>query len=223
MLKRPIALASLALAAAVTLSACGSDSEGEAKAQDKGPCSYPSSGTAAKSVKAPSDTPSVTGIVDATLKLSAGDIHLKLNADEAPCTVNSFLSLAEQGYFDDTTCHRLTTSGIFVLQCGDPSATGAGGPGYRYDDELSGAEALEGSGVKNYAAGTLAMANSGANTNGSQFFLVYEDSPLEPNYTVFGTFDASGVADLKKVASAGLAADGVAPKETVTISGVTTS
>ena len=95
------------------------------------------------------------------------------------------MSLAEQGYFDDTTCHRLTTQGIFVLQCGDPTATGGGGPGYSFEDELDGAE--------KYPAGTIAMANAGPDTNGSQFFLVYEDTELPPSYTTFGTIDDAGL------------------------------
>ena len=111
--------------------------------------------------------------------------------------MNSFLSLARQGYFDDTTCHRLTTAGIYVLQCGDPTATGMGGPGYAFADELlDGDSRIEpchsqdlGQGpvdVCTYGAGTVAMANSGPNTNGSQFFLVYKSSPLPAAYTVFG-------------------------------------
>ena len=106
------------------------------------------------------------------------------------------MSLAEQGYFDDTTCHRLTTKGIFVLQCGDPTATGSGGPGYSFEDELDGSE--------KYPAGTIAMANAGPDTNGSQFFLVYEDTELPPSYTTFGTIDDAGLDVVEEVADAGV-------------------
>jgi peptidyl-prolyl cis-trans isomerase B (cyclophilin B) len=108
--------------------------------------------------------------------------------------VDSFVSLVKQKYFDNTPCHRLTTSGIYVLQCGDPTGTGTGGPGYSFADELTGAE--------KYTRGVIAMANSGPNTNGSQFFLVYKKSQLSANYTVFGTV-TKGLNVLDKVAAAG--------------------
>jgi peptidyl-prolyl cis-trans isomerase B (cyclophilin B) len=131
--------------------------------------------------------------------------------------VNSFVSLAAQSYFSGTHCHRLTTSGIFVLQCGDPTGTGQGGPGYKFDDEnLAGAS---------YTAGTVAMANSGPNSNGSQFFLVYKNSTSLPaSYTPFGTI-VSGLNILQNVAKAGSdnsngPGDGH-PKEKVEINSVT--
>ncbi len=161
-----------------------------------GACTYPSDGSAAK-VKAPPVTPAHSGEVGVTVKTSVGDLGFTLDADKAPCTVNSFLSLAEQGYFDGTTCHRLTVSdGFEVLQCGDPTGTGTGGPGYSFADELSGSET--------YGAGTLAMANAGPNTNGSQFFVVYGDTGLPPSYTVFGTVDQAGLAAIEKAAAAGV-------------------
>ncbi|SEL67612.1 peptidyl-prolyl cis-trans isomerase B (cyclophilin B) [Streptacidiphilus jiangxiensis] len=135
----------------------------------------------------------------ATLKTSCGDIGLKLDAAHAPKTVNSFLFLAQQGFFDHSHCHRLTTNGIYVLQCGDPTATGTGGPGYKFDDEYLNDPAIQGG---TYPAGTLAMANSGPNTNGSQFFLVYKDSQLSPNYTPFGTI-TSGLDILTHIAQDG--------------------
>ena len=114
--------------------------------------------------------------------------------DKAPCATNSFKYLAQKGFFNNTSCHRLTTAGIFVLQCGDPTGTGAGGPGYQFPDEnLTGAT---------YPAGTVAMANSGPNTNGSQFFLVYQDTPLPPNYTPFGRVTA-GLNALTSIAAKG--------------------
>ncbi|RDI50872.1 peptidylprolyl isomerase [Nocardia mexicana] len=130
----------------------------------------------------------------ATLQTNCGAITLSLDAARAPRTVNSFAFLAGEQYFDHTRCHRLTTESIFVLQCGDPTGTGTGTPGYRFDDEnLTGAT---------YPAGTVAMANSGPNTNGSQFFLVYADSPLPPKYTPFGRITA-GMDVLQNIAGGG--------------------
>ena len=118
-------------------------------------------------------------------------------ADKAPCTTNSFRHLAEAKYFDGTSCHRLTTNNIFVLQCGDPTGTGSGGPGYQFGEENVPAD-----GEKNYPAGTVAMANAGSGTNGSQFFLVYKDTTLPPGYTIFGTI-TKGLDVVQKVADAG--------------------
>lgn len=159
-------------------------------------CTYSEDGSpASKKVDLPPSQPTASGHVPVTITTSQGTIGATLDADNAPCTVNSFLSLASQGYFDDTRCHRLVTNGIYVLQCGDPSYSGSGGPGYSFADELSGSE--------QYGAGTLAMANAGPDTNGSQFFIVYKGSPLPPSYTVFGTIDGNGVGVVKKVAAAG--------------------
>lgn len=186
-----------------------------AEAVPDGACAYVEAAGGVREVDAPPAEAEVSGEVAAVLQTSVGDIPLTLDADSTPCTVGSFVSLAQQGYYDDAPCHRLTTEGIFVLQCGDPSGTGRGGPGYRYADELSGDET--------YPAGTVAMANAGADTNGSQFFLVYEDTPLPPSYTVFGQLDEAGLAVVREVAAAGAeggAADG-APATAVTITGVT--
>ncbi len=107
----------------------------------------------------------------ATIATSVGTLEATLDADKAPCTVNSFVSLAKQGFFDNTPCHRLTTAGIYVLQCGDPTGTGTGGPGYTIPDEFSTTDT--------YGPGTLAMANTGQpNSGGSQFFIVYKNTPL---------------------------------------------
>jgi peptidyl-prolyl cis-trans isomerase B (cyclophilin B) len=113
------------------------------------------------------------------------------------------------GYFDHTACHRVTTSGIFILQCGDPTGTGSGGPGYKLNDENLPTTSFKsaGSGAVIYPAGTVAMANSGANTNGSQFFIVYKDSPLAPNYSVIGTV-AQGLDIVQKIAAAGVSGGG---------------
>lgn len=160
-------------------------------------CEYTETGGASKEVSAPSatDVPA-TGQVDYVMTLNGTPITLTLDRALAPCTVHSFTSLADQGYFDDTVCHRVTDEGIFVLQCGDPSATGMGGPGYTIPDEF---EKIPG-----YPAGVLAMANTGApDSGGSQFFIVYAESPLPPQYTVFGTMDQAGVAQVAEIAAGG--------------------
>jgi peptidyl-prolyl cis-trans isomerase B (cyclophilin B) len=162
-------------------------------------CDYPTDSQAAtRKVQAPPQSPDVQGQVAVTIKSSIGTIGATLDADQTPCTVNSFVSLAKQGFFDNSPCHRLTTAetGIFVLQCGDPSGTGTGGPGYTIPDELSGKET--------YGPGTLAMANTGQpDTGGSQFFIVYQKTPLPPQYTVFGHIDAAGLKAVQKVAKQG--------------------
>lgn len=156
-----------------------------------------------------------------TLATTCGDIGIALKAKAAPHTVNSFSFLAGKGYFDHTKCHRLTTNGIYVLQCGDPAGSGSGGPGYTIPDEN-----LKDTSLKNnvYPAGTIAMANTGqAHTGGSQFFLVYQDSQLPPSYTPFGTVSADGMKVLQKIAAAGEntgAGDG-APNATVVINKAT--
>lgn len=111
-----------------------------------------------------------------TIKTNKGDIHLLLNPAEAPMTVNNFVALARDGFYDGLTFHRVVPR--FVIQGGDPNGTGSGGPGYKFQDEP----------VKRpYRAGTVAMANAGPNTNGSQFFICLEDQPsLPPSYTIFG-------------------------------------
>ncbi len=158
-----------------------------------------------------------------TMKLATtcGDIDIALKASAAPHTVNSFNFLAGKGYFDHTKCHRLTTNQIYVLQCGDPTGSGSGGPGYTLPDENLKDASLK----KNiYPAGTVAMANTGQkHTGGSQFFLVYQDSQLPPSYTPFGTVSESGMKVLKKIAAAGEntgAGDG-APNATVVINKAT--
>lgn len=147
-------------------------------------CDYRPGGTPAKPVDPPQwrEVPA-SGTEAVTFDL--GDVKLQAELDRsiAPCTVNSFVSLAEQGYYTQTSCHRLSTSGIFILQCGDPTGTGRGGPGYVFNDEVKP--------DTTYPAGAIAMANSGKNTNGGQFFFIYADTPLPPQYTVFGHLDAA--------------------------------
>lgn len=133
-----------------------------------------------------------------TLNTNCGSIVISLNA-KAPMTVTSIAALARGGYYDKSQCHRLTTEGLFVLQCGDPTLTGAGSPtgwkGYK-DENLPKATGI------NYPAGTVAMANSGPGTNGSQFFLVYGDTQLGANYTIWGKI-TKGLDLLQKIGNVG--------------------
>jgi peptidyl-prolyl cis-trans isomerase B (cyclophilin B) len=137
-----------------------------------------------------------------TVKLatSCGDITAKLDGAKAPKAVSSTVFLAEQGFYDDTPCHRLTTDGIYVLQCGDPTGTGGGSAGYTYGPvENAPKEQM-------YPAGTIAMARAQEETSqGSQFFIVYKDSPIPGDYTVLGQV-TDGLDVVKKVASGGSAA-----------------
>jgi peptidyl-prolyl cis-trans isomerase B (cyclophilin B) len=190
----------------------------------------------AKKESFPSSAPDYTDSYTATLKTNLGDLSFSLLNSKATCTVNSFVHLAEAGYFNNTQCHRLVTTGIYVLQCGDPFATattkltcstntkvGSGTPGYEFDSEnLTGAK---------YPAGTVAMANTGtASTNGSQFFIVYKDSSagLGATYTPFATV-SSGLNIVQNVAKAGNScqvtesgvSEGGPPKEKVIIDSVT--
>ncbi len=167
-----------------------------------GVCTFTKSGTAAKKVKVPANGKVPTkGTVQVSVATNRGPMTLTLNRKQAPCTVDSFVSLVKQHYFDKTPCHRLVTSGIYVLQCGDPTGTGTGGPGYTIPDEATGNET--------YPAGTVAMARtSQPNSGGSQFFIVYKNSPnLQQHlgaqqYTVFGTV-SKGLSVVKTVAAAG--------------------
>lgn len=148
-----------------------------------------------------------------TFTTNQGEIVIETTPALAPLTVNAIAALAQKNYFDNTICHRLTTEGIFVLQCGDPTGTGTGGPGFNIPDENL-PEAVE----NNYPAGTVAMANAGPGTSGSQFFLVYQDTTLGPDYTIWGSI-TSGLDILQTIASAGVVdggADG-APLTGVTI------
>ena len=192
-------------------------------------CTY-ATATAGSVVKAslPPSTPDWTASYTATINTNRGPIVIKLANSKATCTVNSFVHLAETSFWDNTQCHRVSDSeGLYMLQCGDPTAKasqalscssttlGTGGPGYQFNDEnLKGAT---------YPAGTVAMANSGANTNGSQFFLVFANTSLSASYTPFGTI-TSGLDILQNVAKAGtsctMSAGGGVPKEKVIINSV---
>lgn len=124
----------------------------------------------------------------ATLKTSKGEIIVELLADATPKTVNNFVFLAKQGFYNNTIFHRVIRD--FMIQGGDPDGNGTGGPGYRFADEAFSGE---------YTRGTLAMANAGPNTNGSQFFIMHKDVPLEKNYVIFGRV-ISGMETVDKIA-----------------------
>jgi peptidyl-prolyl cis-trans isomerase B (cyclophilin B) len=208
---------SKAAAASATSSATPSASaSASTQAEPATTCSYQASGTAARNVGLPPTKPDSKASYQATIHTNRGDVVINLLNSKATCTVNSFVYLAAKKYFNGTHCHRLTTIDPFVLQCGDPTGTGSGGPGYKFANEnLAGAK---------YTQGTVAMANSGPNTNGSQFFIVYKNSKLAASYTPFGEV-VKGLGIIQNVAKAGsnnanAAGDGH-PKEKVVIESVT--
>jgi peptidyl-prolyl cis-trans isomerase B (cyclophilin B) len=181
--------------AATTPTAKASASTTPTATTPPGTCSFVKSGTASKPVNLPAAKPPKTGIVTIDMKTSQGDMTLRMDRAKTPCTVESFASLVAQKFYNNTPCHRLTTKGIYVLQCGDPSGTGSGGPGYTIPDEFKTTD--------KYTRGVLAMANTGQpNTGGSQFFIVYKDTSLPPQYTVFGTV-TKGMNVVDRVAAAG--------------------
>ncbi len=149
----------------------------------------------------------------ARLETSKGNLELELFAGEAPKTVNNFVFLASQGFYDGVRFHRIISG--FMVQTGDPSGNGTGGPGYRFADEPV---------QRRYDRGILAMANSGPNTNGSQFFIMHESKPLPPNYTIFGRV-TQGLETLDAIAAtpvrAGRGGEQSVPAEEVTINRVT--
>ncbi|SOJ54712.1 putative peptidyl-prolyl cis-trans isomerase B [Mycobacterium simulans] len=179
-------------------------------------CQYPPSpDKPVKPVKPPrtGKVPTEPAQVSVSMVTNQGKVGIMLANNESPCTVNSFASLANQGFFNDTKCHRLTTSAtLSVLQCGDPKGDGTGGPGYQFANEYPTDQYPPNDPKLRepvlYPRGTLAMANAGPNTNSSQFFMVYRDSQLPPEYTVFGTIQADGLATLDKIAQAGVAGGG---------------
>lgn len=148
----------------------------------------------------------------ATLKTSQGDIIIKLNADKTPVTVNNFVSLAKKGFYDGTVFHRVIKG--FMIQGGDPKGDGTGGPGYRFDDEKFDGE---------YTRGTIAMANAGPNTNGSQFFIMHADYDLPKNYVIFGSVE-KGIEVVDKIAESkvqiGASGEESDPVEKTTVQGI---
>ena len=193
-------------------------------------CQYPPSAEqASKPVNPPRQgrVPTDPAQVSVSMVTNQGHIGLLLANNESPCTVNSFASLASQKFFDDTKCHRLTASPTSaVLQCGDPTGDGTGGPGYQFANEYPTDQYKPEDPAAHepviYPRGTLAMANSGPNTNGSQFFMVYKDTQLPPEYTIFGKIQPDGLATLDKIAKGGVAGGGAdgPPATEVTIKSV---
>ena len=203
-----VRLKTFAVASVVALAVvgCAEASPSASSSLLEGQCAYPADSGAARPVELPPTQDVATqGQVTATLHMTAGDVGLTLDREQAPCTVNSFVSLAEQGFYDDTVCHRLVDTGLFILQCGDPTATGTGGPGYTIPDEVTP--------ELTYPRGTVAMAKrQPPHTGGSQFFLVWDDTELPPEYTVFGTIDEAGLEVISGIAAQGVdPADGMAP------------
>jgi peptidyl-prolyl cis-trans isomerase B (cyclophilin B) len=192
-------------------------------------CTYTSS-AGGSTPSLPTATPDYQAAYTATINTNRGPISIKLANSTATCAVNSFVHLAQTNFWNSTQCHRVSDDGgLYMLQCGDPTAkasktlacsganqAGSGGPSYTFADE-----ALKGA---TYPAGTLAMANGGPNTNGSQFFLVFKKTDLPASYTPFGTV-TSGLDILQNVAKAGTTctyqgAGGGVPKEKVVINSV---
>ena len=206
--------AGLGLAGAAPAAAAPSPASAGPPGPTTGPCAYTPTPDepAARPVPLPRDprhTPA-RGKVRVVLHTNLGRIPLVLDRAMAPCTVQSFVHLVRQRFYDRTICHRLTAyPTLSVLQCGDPSGTGEGGPGYRYRDELPTGlppAPTDPTGERRvYARGVLALANVGPDTNGSHFFLVYADSALRPNYTIFGRVQPGGLRTLDTVAAAGVA------------------
>lgn len=204
-LTRP-ALTAAALALVLGLAACGEDDPKDDEARDSSSedsassevsCDYVPDGTDT-GVELPPETPSTSGEVGVTIGTTIGEFHLTLDGERTPCTTNSIASLVEQGFYDGTTCHRMTVSpGFEVLQCGDPTGSGGGGPGYTIPAEFDGTET--------YPAGTLAMARAtDPDSGGSQFFICFGDTQLSPEYTVFGTVDQATVDAIATAAEAGV-------------------
>jgi peptidyl-prolyl cis-trans isomerase B (cyclophilin B) len=235
---RRVALAGFA--AALLLTGCGASSSGASSSSAGTPTARASAGGSASPGTTagtaaggctqvsphPNPSPSQFGheppvtiartTYTATIRTNCGTLTVQLLGRQAPHTVNSFVFLAAHHFFDGTFCHRLTTTGIYVLQCGDPTGTGTGGPGYTIPDEnLKGAT---------YPAGTLAMANTGApHTGGSQFFFVYAATSLPPQYTPFGRV-VHGLSVLRDVAKRGSTPPGDGtPNQPLVLESVTTA
>ena len=177
--------------------------------------SMPASLSANKKMNQPEMIIDQTKQYQATLHTSAGDITISLNTKETPITANNFLYLAQNKFYDNPIFHRVIDG--FMIQGGDPRGDGTGGPGYQFADEKFTGE---------YKRGTVAMANSGPNTNGSQFFIMHQDYGLQPNYVIFGQV-VSGLETVDKIATAAVtnsfSGELSKPVEPVTISSITIS
>ena len=231
----PRLLSLLVVAILALTAACGSGHTTTPKAE-KSQCHYRDSGQqAARPVDPPPGNPAKGAPSEVIISTDRGDVKIGLDLDKAPCAANSFLSLAKQGFFDNTKCHRLVAGGAMalnVLQCGDPTGTGAGDPGYEFDEELVDQDPRlqpcygqtnpqSGKEYCTYPAGTVAMAKGDqAGTSGSQFFLVYKDSILDAAYTVLGRMSAAGLKVVQSVAAQGVVPGTESPKESVTITSV---
>lgn len=162
------------------------------------------------------------GTYTVTFRTNCGNIVVAADAKAAPITVRNIAALAQKKFFDKSLCHRLTTNQIFILQCGDPTASGTGGPGFSYADENLPTKITK----NRYPAGTVAMANSGANTNGSQFFIVYRNGTfdLPAKYTIWGHVTA-GLDILKAIAAKGTTTSGADgwPAQAIAVLSVTVS
>lgn len=230
-LRIPIAL----LALAVSATACGGDEASAGTEATEGPpvttASYLTfrDQPTACGAEAPSpaqemqfDAPDdlgITGTVRATISTSCGDVVVELDADVAPATVNSFVFLAEQGYFDGTVSHRVFPD--FIVQGGDPTASGRGGPGYVVPDEFASTDipevtetVIDGRTFLTFGKGSIAMANAGPNSTGSQWFITLEDAVLPPQFTWFGRV-VDGFDSLDRIESVRLAQGRSDPVPTV--------
>jgi cyclophilin family peptidyl-prolyl cis-trans isomerase len=233
--RRTTSVIGLLAAAALTIAACSSDEDtlvsgtepsvtdadaqpdvaDDSAADDSGGCP-PVEGAAEQTQQFDAPPPQCldpTATYSAVVSTSAGDVTIALDQAAAPNTVNSFVFLARNNYFDDTVCHRIIQE--FVVQCGDPTASGTGGPGYEFADELPVAGA--------YTVGSLAMANSGPNTNGSQFFIITGDAgaSLPPLYSRFGQVDEPDLGVVEAMNQLGSVDSGGVPSQELRILDVT--
>ena len=205
--------------------AATSSATAAASSSASNPLAYEASGTSAvKGITVPTfNAAAAAKTYTVTITTNRGNIVFTANGKAAPYTVYSFVYLVEKGFYNNTPCPRISDSGLYMLQCGDPTGTGSGGPGYTIPDENLGAY---GTGTSvTYPAGSVAMANTGAaHSGGSQFFLVFQNSTLSPSYTPFGTI-TQGLDVLKAIAGKGndgsSSAGGGKPNESVTIEKVT--
>ena len=169
-------------------------------------CEYPATeGQDSNGATVPNgDDVSTKGTVKVNFATNQGDMEMELDRSVAPCTVNAITHLADEGYYDGSICHRMTSGGLNVLQCGDPTGTGSGGPGFSFANEYPTEKDAEAGQPVTYPKGSIAMANSGKDTNGSQFFVNYADSQLAPDYTYFGKLTEKGQETLDKIAEKGV-------------------